>query len=52
MPTKVEPTGKIFPVSDKALDVQRALLQRLEEARHWPWLSRCAALAKRRTALK
>ncbi|HEY5313505.1 MAG TPA: NAD(P)/FAD-dependent oxidoreductase [Pirellulales bacterium] len=28
--TKVEPTGKIFPVSDKALDVQQALLKRLE----------------------
>ena len=27
--TKVESTGKIFPVSDKALDVQQALLRRL-----------------------
>ncbi|MES2789748.1 MAG: NAD(P)/FAD-dependent oxidoreductase [Planctomycetota bacterium] len=27
--TKVESTGKIFPVSDKALDVQQALLDRL-----------------------
>lgn len=30
--TKVEPTGKIFPVSDKALDVQRALLSRLSRS--------------------
>ncbi len=29
VPTKVEPGGKVFPVSDRALDVQRALLQRL-----------------------
>ena len=29
VPTKVEPTGKIFPVSDKAVDVQQALLRRL-----------------------
>jgi predicted Rossmann fold flavoprotein len=28
--TKVEPTGKIFPVSDKALDVLQALLKRLQ----------------------
>jgi predicted Rossmann fold flavoprotein len=27
--TKVESTGKVFPVSDRALDVQRALLRRL-----------------------
>ena len=27
--TKVEPGGKVFPVSDRALDIQRALLQRL-----------------------
>lgn len=27
--TKVEPTGKIFPVSDKAVDVQQALLRRV-----------------------
>ncbi len=27
--TKVESTGKVFPVSDKALDVQQALLRRL-----------------------
>lgn len=31
VPTKVEPTGKIFPVSDRALDVQRALLAKLEQ---------------------
>jgi hypothetical protein len=30
--TKVEETGKIFPVSDKALDVQLALLRRLERS--------------------
>lgn len=29
VPTKVESTGKIFPVSDRALDVQQALLRRL-----------------------
>ncbi|MCO6454592.1 MAG: NAD(P)/FAD-dependent oxidoreductase [Pirellulaceae bacterium] len=29
VPTKVEATGKIFPASDRALDVQRALLRRL-----------------------
>lgn len=29
VPTKVEETGKIFPVSDKAADVQNALLRRL-----------------------
>ncbi len=29
VPTKVESTGKVFPVSDKALDVQQALLRRL-----------------------
>lgn len=29
VPTKVEETGKVFPVSDKALDVQQALLRRL-----------------------
>lgn len=28
--TKVEPTGKIFPASDRALDVQRTLLRMLE----------------------
>lgn len=30
--TKVEETGKIFPVSDKALDVLNALLRRLERS--------------------
>ena len=39
--TKVEPTGKIFPASDKALDVLNALLRRLERSG--------AALAARRT---
>src|SRR5881398_2059609 len=29
VPTKVEETGKIFPVSDRALDVLEALLRRL-----------------------
>ncbi len=28
--TKVEDTGKVFPASDRALDVQRALLRRME----------------------
>lgn len=32
VPTKVEETGKIFPVSNKALDVQLALLRRLERS--------------------
>lgn len=30
--TKVEATGKVFPVSDRALDVQRALLRMLDQA--------------------
>jgi predicted Rossmann fold flavoprotein len=30
--TKVEPTGKIFPVSNKAVDVLNALLRRLERS--------------------
>src|SRR6516165_4229615 len=30
VPTKVEETGKVFPVSNKALDVLGALLRRLE----------------------
>ena len=30
--TKVEATGKVFPVSDRALDVQRALLRVLERS--------------------
>lgn len=30
VPTKIEATGKVFPVSDRALDVQRALLRRLK----------------------
>ncbi len=29
VPTKVEPTGKVFPVSNKAHDIQQALLRRL-----------------------
>jgi hypothetical protein len=32
VPTKVEPTGKIFPVSNKAGDVLAALLRRLERS--------------------
>ncbi len=32
VPTKVEPTGKIFPQSDKAADVLAALLRRLERS--------------------
>ncbi len=30
--TKVEPTGKIFPASDKAVDVQAALVRRVERS--------------------
>ena len=30
--TKVEPTGKVFPASDRALDVQQTLLRMLQEA--------------------
>jgi len=32
VPTKVEETGKVFPVSDKATDVLAALLRRLERS--------------------
>jgi hypothetical protein len=32
VPTKIEETGKIFPVSDRALDVLNALLRRLERS--------------------
>ena len=32
VPTKVEPTGKIFPASDRALDVQQALLRRVQRS--------------------
>lgn len=32
VPTKVEETGKVFPVSDRALDVRDALVQRLNTA--------------------
>lgn len=32
VPSKVEETGKIFPVSDRALDVLNALLRRLERS--------------------
>ncbi len=32
VPTKVEDTGKVFPVSDRALDVRDALVRRLNEA--------------------
>lgn len=32
VPTKTEPTGKIFPVSDRAADVLEALLRRLERS--------------------
>ena len=31
--TKVEETGKVFPVSNKATDAPAALLRRLEEAK-------------------
>ena len=33
VPTKVEETGKIFPVSDRALDVANALVRRLRRSR-------------------
>src|ERR671929_266167 len=32
VPTKVEETGKVFPVSDKAADVLQALLRRLRRS--------------------
>ena len=32
VPTKVEDTGKVFPVSDRALDVRDALVRRLNDA--------------------
>lgn len=32
VPTKVESTGKIFPVSDTAVDIQQALLSRLQRS--------------------
>jgi predicted Rossmann fold flavoprotein len=32
VPTKVEPTGKVFPVSDSATDVLAALLRRLDRS--------------------
>src|SRR5207249_11885801 len=32
VPTKVEETGKVFPVSDKAMDVLDALLRRLRRS--------------------
>src|SRR5438876_11879951 len=32
VPTKVEETGKVFPVSNKALDVLEALLRRLDRS--------------------
>src|SRR5690606_18168551 len=31
-PTKVEPSGKVFPASDRALDVRDALVRRLTSA--------------------
>lgn len=37
--TKIEDTGKIFPVSDRALDVLNALLRRLERAGVAPTLA-------------
>ena len=42
--TKVEPTGKIFPQSDKATDVLAALVRRLERARaaSWPPTKECS----------
>ena len=33
VPTKVEPGGKVFPVSDRAADVRDALLRRVEASR-------------------
>jgi predicted Rossmann fold flavoprotein len=33
VPTKIEPTGKIFPVSNKAGDVLKGLLRRLDRSR-------------------
>jgi predicted flavoprotein YhiN len=32
VPTKVEPGGKVFPVSDRAIDVRNALLRRVKRA--------------------
>lgn len=32
VPTKIEATGKVFPASDKALDVQQSLLRRLHRS--------------------
>ncbi|HEY6564932.1 MAG TPA: NAD(P)/FAD-dependent oxidoreductase, partial [Pirellulaceae bacterium] len=32
VPTKVEPSGKVFPRSDRALDVRNALVRRLQRA--------------------
>lgn len=32
VPTKVESTGKVFPVSDRAMDVRDALVRRLEQS--------------------
>lgn len=32
VPTKVEPGGKVFPASDRALDVQQALVRRVERS--------------------
>lgn len=32
VPTKIEETGKVFPVSDRALDVRDALVRRLNDA--------------------
>lgn len=38
VPTKVEPTGKIFPTSDRAVDVLRALTARLTRSGcTWAW---------------
>src|SRR6187200_1524501 len=41
--TKVEETGKVFPVSDRALDVLNALLRRLERSGVRPTLAEPAA---------
>lgn len=45
--TKVEPTGKIFPASDRALDVRDALLRRLSRSKAHPSLSEPALKIER-----
>ncbi|MDB5389206.1 MAG: hypothetical protein JWM11_4852 [Planctomycetaceae bacterium] len=46
--TKVEETGKVFPVSDRALDVQQALLRRLART-HAELKTECAVTEIRQT---